>query len=114
MNLTSFVLLVIAIITMFVVVINTSTKNDETQFVLDDNAKIKIKQEMNNYGYITLSDDGSYHINDFGVNIAISMANPNDGKPIEILSSGAILDGQYLYQPSFQGDFENGDKVTWK
>lgn len=91
MNLSSFVLLITAIITMFVVSKNSASISTDENFILDDTMKTTIQQEMISRNFVYKNDDGSYHINDLNVHGFVEMQNNVGEAQTKILSSGNIV-----------------------
>lgn len=91
MNLSSFVLLVTAIITMYVVSKNSTSFSSGEKFILDDTMKKYIQEQMIGRNFVFKNDDGTYHINDLNVHAFIEMQNDADQLKRVISSSGDIV-----------------------
>lgn len=91
MNLSSFVLLVTAIITMFVVSKNGTSFSSGENFILDDTMKKDIQEQMIGRNFVYKNDDGTYHINNLNVHAFIEMQNDADQPKRVISSSGDIV-----------------------
>lgn len=90
MNLSSFVLLVTAIITMYVVSKNSTSFSSGEKFILDDTMKKAIQEQMIGRNFVYKNDDGTYHINDLNVHAFIEMQNDAHQPKRVISSSGDI------------------------